>query len=74
MYYKTYTKITFFFRADGWVAETTSLLRMHTGNGIEGSNPSLPATFFYFFPIFSMSFFNFGAIIIWQYDADALFV
>ena len=31
-------------RWDGWVAETTSLLRMHTGNCIEGSNPSLTAT------------------------------
>ncbi len=34
-------------RWDGWVAETTSLLRMRTGNCTEGSNPSLTANFTY---------------------------
>ena len=29
----------------GELAETTSLLRMRTGNGTEGSNPSLSTTF-----------------------------
>ena len=38
-------------RWDGWVAETTSLLRMRTGNCTEGSNPSLTANFTYIAPI-----------------------